>query len=62
MYKQTIECKNGSVVITKTEGNIPVSAISTRDDGKQWTVKNQFGITDNDRHDAEDFAGGAITC
>ena len=60
MYTQTIECKTGTVTITKTAGNIPISAIATRNDGKQWSVKNQFGITDIDRNDAEDFAGGIV--
>ena len=58
MYTQIIKCEDGIVTVKKTAGNIPISAIATRNDGKQWSVKNQFGITDIHRNDAEDFVGG----
>jgi len=60
MYTQIIECKTGMVALKKTAGNIPVSALATRDDGAKWEVRNPYGITDIDRHDAEDFAGGIV--
>jgi len=55
MWTQTIKFKNGIVTVKKTAGNIPVSALAQRDDGAKWEVRNPYGITDTDRHDAEDF-------
>ena len=48
------------MAITKTDGNIPIAILATRDDGGQWEVKNSFGIMDTDRHEAEEFVGGTF--
>lgn len=58
MYTKTTIGKYGIVTITKTDGNIPIAILATRDDGGQWEVKNSFGIMDTDRHEAEEFVGG----
>ena len=58
MYTKTTIGKHGIVIITKTDGNIPIAITATRDDGAKWEVKNDFGILDIDRHDAEAFVGG----
>ena len=58
MYTKTTIGKFGIVTITKTAGNLPIAILATRDDGAKWEVKNDFGILDTDRHDAEDFVGG----
>ena len=60
MYTKTTRCKDGIVAITKTDGNIPIAILATRDDGGQWEVKNSFGIMDTDRHEAEEFVGGTF--
>mgnify|MGYP003659961670 CR=1 FL=1 len=58
MYTQKIECKNGTVMLTKTEGNVAIKALATRDDGTTWHVKNALGITDTDKWEAIEFCDG----